>query len=194
MPTYITPRPLLVRWTAEQFNAVCGMGWFEGRRPFLLDGVMWEKGPMSPTYACTLGLVTDALRPLFSKSWLIRQQMPLTVDEYNDPVPDVGVVRGEPRDFSDEHPSTAVMVIEVADTSLQIDLTEKAERYATAGVADYWVLDVVNRELYVLRDPAPLPAGLGATADRDQKKFTTSDRVSPLAAPHASVLVGDLLP
>jgi len=120
--------------------------------------------------------------------------MPLTIDEHNDPVPDCAVLRGDPRDYCDEHPSMALLVIEAADTSLQMNLTEKAERYATAGVTDYWVLDIVNRRLIVLRDPAPLPEGLGATAYRDQKTYDPTERITPLAAPQASILVSDLLP
>lgn len=188
------PRPMARKWTAEQFNMMGDMGWFEGRRPFLLDGVIWEQGPMNPPHAVALELVDAAVRGMFGAGWRYRVQTPLTVDEENDPFPDFAVVRGSPRDNIESHPITGALVIEVSDTTLQMDLTEKAERYATAGVTDYWVLDVVNRELYVLRDPAPLPAGLGATAYRDQKKYAPTDRVSPLAAPQASVLVSDLLP
>jgi Uma2 family endonuclease len=183
-----------MRWTVEQFHHMGSLGWFAGRRPFLLDGVIWEQGPMNPPHASAVYLLGEAIRVIFGAGWVVRPQLPMTVDEDNDPSPDLLVVRGSPRDFSIVHPVTANLIIEVADTSLQIDLTEKAERYATAGVTDYWVLDVVNRELYVLRDPAPLPAGLGATAYRDQKKYAPTDRVSPLAAPQASVLVSDLLP
>ena len=188
------PRPLAIRWTAEQFNRMAGMGWFEGRRPFLLDGVIWEQGPMDPPHASALYLTNEAIRAIFGTGWVVRVQMPLTVDEFNDPLPDLAVVSGGPRDFATKHPSTASLVIEVSDTTLTTDITEKAERYATAGVADYWVLDLVNRRLLVRRDPAPLPAGLGATAYRTQNTFGPTERVSPLSAPHASILVSDLLP
>ncbi|MFO0821749.1 MAG: hypothetical protein U0792_01295 [Gemmataceae bacterium] len=56
------------------------------------------------------------------------------------------------------------------------------------------MLDIVNRRLIVLRDPAPLPAGLGATAYRDQRTLTSTDLISPLAVPTASIRVADLLP
>ena len=56
------------------------------------------------------------------------------------------------------------MVVEVSHTTLFTDTTTKAEWYATAGVPDYWVIDVENRKLLVFRDPVPLAAGLGATA------------------------------
>ena len=61
-PEGFTPRPMPVLWTVEQFNQMGDMGWFEGRRPFLLDGVIWEQGPMDPPHAIALGLATQVLR------------------------------------------------------------------------------------------------------------------------------------
>lgn len=190
----VYPRPLTHRWTVTEFNQMGDMGWFEGKRAYLIDGVIMEQGPMNPPHATGLALVDAALRAMFGAGWFLRIQSPLHVDEHNDPLPDLAVVQGGPRDYFDCHPTTAVLVVEVSDTTLRSDLTEKAERYATAGVADYWVLDVENRQLHVFHAPQPLPKGLGATAYRTRLTLAPADRVSPLAAPDASVLVRDLLP
>lgn len=187
-------RPQPHRWTVSEFNRMGDMGWFEGRRAFLLDGVILEQGPMDPPHANALYLMNEAVRAIFGTGWVVRVQMPLTIDAHNDPFPDLAVVVGGPRDFFTVHPTTAVLVAEVSDTTLYTDITDKAERYATAGVGDYWVLDLNGRRLLVFRDPVALPAGLGATAYRTQLTLGPTDRVSPLAAPHASILVGDLLP
>jgi Uma2 family endonuclease len=69
-----------------------------------------------------------------------------------------------------------------------------AEVYATAGIADYWVVDVDGRRLLVFRDPVPLPQGLGGSAYRTHLTFGAGDSVSPLAVPTAVVRVADLLP
>lgn len=188
------PRPCVHRWTVTEFNRMGDMGWFEGKRAILLDGVILEQGPMDPPHATGLALVDAALRAIFGTGWLLRGQSPLHIDEHNDPLPDLAVVRGGPRDYFGVHPTAAALVVEVSDTTLAMDLTEKAERYATANIADYWVLDINGRQLHVLRDPQPLPAGLGATAYRTHTILGPADRVSPLSAPAASVLVGDLLP
>ena len=182
------------KWTVVEFNHMGDMGWFEGRRAYLLDGVIWEDGPMNLPHSIALGLVSRKLDKVFGPTWWVRGQQPLHVDQQNDPMPDVAVVPGDPRDYSGGEPTTAALVVEVADTSLSSDITEKAERYATAGVADYWVLDLNGRRLLVLRDPAPLPAGLGATAYRAQLTLGPTDHVSPLAMPTATILVADLLP
>lgn len=194
LPAPTAPCPATMRWTVEQFNHMGDLGWFEGRRPFLIDGVIWEQGPMDTPHAVALGLVQYAIQPAFLVGWWVRVQMPFHVDEFNDPFPDLAIVAGAPRDYSDHHPSAAALIVEVSDTTLKTDTTLKAERYATAGVADYWVLDVTNRRLLVFRDPAPLAAGLGATAYRTQLTLNPTDRVSPLAAAHIPILVADLFP
>lgn len=188
------PRPRAPRWTVAEFHHMRSRGWFANLRPFLLDGVIMEQGPMNPTHATGLRLVDAALRAAFGAGWIFSCQTPLVLDEYNDPFPDFAILRGNIRDFATTHPTTASLVIEVSDTTLQLDMTEKAERYATANVPEYWVLDLTARELHVYRDPQPLPQGLGATAYRTRSTHGPADSVSPLAVPAASVLVGDLLP
>ena len=191
-PAY--PRPLPQRWTVTEFNQMGDMGRFEGKRAFLLDGIIMEQGPMAPPHAVGLGLVQLALQAAFGTRYFCRSQMPLHIDQDNDPMPDFAIVPGGPRDFIGRHPTTAALVVEVSDTTLRTDLTEKAERYATASVPEYWVLDLENRRLIVLRDPQQLPKGLGGTAYRTHLALAPTDTVSPLAASGASIVVGDLLP
>jgi Uma2 family endonuclease len=186
------PRPL--RITAAQFNHMGDMGWFEGRRAFLLDGVILEQGPMDTPHAVALGLTQAALQRAFPAGFWVRVQSPFHTDEFTDPEPDLAVVPGGPRDYLGKHPTAAALVVEVADSSLATDARDKAERYATAGVADYWVVDVVNGRVLVFRDPRPLPASLGATTYKTCLTLGPGDTVSPLAAPGAAVAVADLLP
>jgi Uma2 family endonuclease len=194
LPTTSPPGPQPHRWTAVEFNHMGDLGWFEGHRAFLLDGVVLENGPMDTPHAVALGLVEQAIREAFGSGWWLRHQSPLHVDEFNDPFPDCAVVPGTPRDYLAKQPTTASLVVEIADSSLTIDITEKAECYASAGVSDDWVLDLNGRRLLVCRDPAPLPDGLGATAYRTQMTLVPTEHISPLAAPQASILVSDLLP
>jgi Uma2 family endonuclease len=197
MPATLQPPPApqpRQRWTVEQFNRMGDMGWFEGRRAFLLDGVILENGPMDTPHAVALGLVQQYLLSAFGNGWFVRGQSPLHVDADNDPFPDFAVVRGSPRDYAAGHPTTADLVVEIADTSLGYDLRDKAERYARANVPDYWVLDLNGRELHVFRNPVPLPVGLGGTAYRNRTVYPPTATISPLATPTATTTVADLLP
>src|SRR5437763_1149905 len=112
------PRP--VRWTAAEFHRLGDMGAFEGRRAMLIDGVILEQGPMNPPHAKSLGLVEEAIRTAFGTGWWLRHQSPLILGLGTDPVPDLAVVPGRPRDYTG-HPTTADLVVEVADTSLDFD-------------------------------------------------------------------------
>jgi Uma2 family endonuclease len=187
----VGPRP--VRWTAAQFHMLGDLGMFEGTRASLLNGVVIEEGPMNPPHRIGLELTVEALRAAFGPGWRMCVQMPLVLGQSTDPEPDLAVVAGSPR-AAVAHPTTAALVVEVADSSLQHDLTAKAEAYADARIADYWVLDVAGRRLHVLREPQPLPAGLGAAAYRTHLTLTAGDTATPLAAPTAAVAVADLLP
>lgn len=185
------PRNLL--WTVDQFHYLGDLGMFEGRRAMLIDGVIVEEGSMNPPHRIALELTAEVIRVAFGAGWRVCPQMPLVLGLTIDPQPDVAVIAGSPRGTT-AHPTTAALVIEVADTSLPYDTTTKAELYATGGILDYWILDVSGRELLVFRDPVSLPKGLGATAYRTHLKYGENDTLTPLAAPNAAVKVADLLP
>ena len=200
MPTTLQAPPpaprshaLPVRWTVREFHRLCTLGMFAGRRPILLNGVILEQGPMDAPHANGVERTDVAMRAAFGAGWRFRIQLPLVLNLDTDPMPDIAVIAG-PLVGSPDHPTTAALVVEVSDTTLDTDITEKAECYATAGIADYWVLDLNGRKLLVFRDPAPLPAGLGATAYRTRLTFSENESVAPLAAPNATVKVADLLP
>ncbi|MDY3556583.1 Uma2 family endonuclease [Gemmata sp. JC717] len=190
-PSSVVPQPR--KWTVHEFDRLGSLGCFEGRRAFLLDGVILEQGPMDPPHANALEVLTEAVREVFGAGWRFRVQTPLHLDPFNNPMPDLAVVVGRPG-YNQGHPTVAALVVEVSDSTLHTDLTAKAERYATAGIADYWVLDLNGRVLHVLRDPQPLPPGLGATAYRTHLILGPGDAIAPLAAPAAALLVADLLP
>jgi Uma2 family endonuclease len=161
------------------------MGVFEGRRAMLINGVILEQGPMSPPHAVTLGLVGEALRGAFGAGWRFRNQSPLVLGQDLDPRPDFAVIAGSSRDNS-AHPTTADLVVEVADSSLTFDTNDKRLLYARAGIREYWVVDINARQLLVYRDPQ-------AADYATRQALGPADAVSPLAAPAATVRVADLL-
>jgi Uma2 family endonuclease len=187
------PKPLLTR---EQYYELGRQGFFDGKRVELIRGEVVEMSPIGWLHRIGTGLVTDALERAFPGAFFVDVQQPFSapgIAPGSEPQPDVAVFPGRRRDYTD-HPAGAVLIVEVADTTLAADTTTKAELYATAGVADYWVLDVASRQLHVFRDPAPLPTALEAVAYRTHNVLRPNDSVSPLAAPNATVRVADLLP
>jgi Uma2 family endonuclease len=151
----------------------------------LINGVILEQGPMNPPHAITLGLVEESIRTAFGAGWWPRQQSPLILGQDTDPEPDFAVVPGRPRDYTG-HPTTAALVIEVSDSSLDFDTNDKRLLYARAGIREYWVLDINGRRLLVYRDPQG-----GDYAN--QQALGPADAISPLSAPAGVVRVADLL-
>ncbi len=183
------------RFTREQYYEMGNRGFFDGKRVELIFGEVVEMSPIGWPHALCVGLVTDALRAAFAIGYWISSQQPFQVPGgkgSSEPQPDVSVIPGSMRGYTD-HPTVAALVVEVADTTLANDTTTKAELYATAGIADYWVLDVENRQLHVFRDPQH-NATLEATAYQTHDTFGPNDSVSPLAAPGATIRVSELLP
>jgi Uma2 family endonuclease len=148
----------------------------------------------NPPHSTATALTVESLRLVFGKGFVIRSENPLVLGRSTDPVPDVAVVTGSVRDYAQSHPTTALLVVEVGDSTLDYDTGDKASLYASSGIADYWVVDLVNRQLVVHRDPQPDPSRPFAASYRTVTTHPAGQSVAPLAAPTASVAVADLLP
>jgi Uma2 family endonuclease len=191
-PTSRIPTPL--RWTCDAFHDLCGTGVFSGRKAILIDGVIVTMALPNPPHNTSLTLTHELLQRVCPAGHYVRNQQAFEVGTTNDPGPDLAVVPGSIRDYANRQATAAVLIVEVSDSTLFTDVTTKVEKYATAGVADYWVIDGENRVLLVFRDPVPLPTGLGATAYRTHFTLRPTDTISPLVAPSHSIAVADMLP
>ena len=78
-------------------------------------------------------------------------------------------------------------MVEVSDTTLSFDLSNKVRQYSSVGIPEYWVVDIPNRLLHVFREP--MAAGYAS-----EVVMTAEAEVRPLAAPENAVRVSDLLP
>lgn len=183
------------RWTRLEYERLVDLGAFgPDDRLELLGGQLVVREPQGSHQATAVRLVARALRAAFGPGWVIEGQLPVSLDDESEPEPDVTVVAGGPRDFLASHPSRPALVVEVAPASLGLDRGEKASLYARARLDDYWIVNLVDHVLEVHRDPridAEAPYGW-----RYASALTLGhrDRVRPLAAPNAEIVVADLLP
>ena len=150
-PISFAPHPM--RWTVAEFHRVYNDPVFEGRRFMLIEGEVFEMPIPNPPHSVSLGLMAHWLTIAFAQGFWVRNQMPLVLNQKSDPMPDLAVDRGAPRDYAATDPHAAELVVEVADSSLAYDTHEKASLYAAAGIADYWVVDLTRRQLIVHRPP-----------------------------------------
>lgn len=176
------------RWTREEYERLVEEGFFRPEeRIELVDGVIYEMTPQSVGHAVAVRLARQVLGRIFSTGFDILVQMPLALGEDSEPEPDLAVVPGSPRDHLASHPTSAVLVVEVVETSLTRDRERKANLYARAGIPDYWILVLGGRQLEVLRDPR------GGTY-RSRTVLNAMDKIFPLACLEAAISVGELLP
>jgi Uma2 family endonuclease len=183
------------RWTRAEYEQIIEHDLFQPEeRVELVDGEILTMAPPGSRRATGVGLVDDALRGAFGPEAHVRVQLPLVLDPLSEPEPDVAVVCGVRRDYRDEHPSTALLIVEVADSTLALAKRWKAGLYARAGIPEYWIIDVADAWLEVHREPEPAPSARFGWAYASVERLGRSDAVSPLAAPQAHVAVADLLP
>jgi Uma2 family endonuclease len=134
------------------------------------------------------------LASAFGPGWEVRTQGPITLDSGSEPVPDVAVVPGRADDYGHRHPSRPTLTVEVAESSLAVDRTAKGSLYARAGLAEYWVLNLVDRVLEMYRLPAADPAAPFGWRYARREVLDAAARIAPLAAPDSSIAVAALLP
>jgi Uma2 family endonuclease len=120
--------------------------------------------------------------------------MPFHIGDNSSPEPDVAVVFGQIRDYLADHPSEAALLVEVAESSLTYDRTVKQRLYAGAGVPEYWIVNLIDRQLFVFRDPAPDSATPGGFHYKSCQILADTDRVTPITAGASEIRVADLLP
>ena len=169
--TSVIRDPAVTPWalTRDQFDRLVELGEFEGEHVELIEGALVELTPQGSEHSGVIALLCDefvaALRARHGRRYLVRPQLPLAVSARSQPEPDLAVVERSVASLA-EHPSTACLVVEVAASSQRIDLVHKVALYAEAGVPEYWVIDLVAREVVVHRDPLPAPEGLEADGAR----------------------------
>jgi Uma2 family endonuclease len=170
---------------------MAAIGLFQDQRVELIEGEVITMAAQSNAHVAGVSLVPDALRAAFGPDYWVRVQAPLHVGEHSAPEPDVAVVQGSPRDYT-EHPTSALLVVEVSDRSLAYDRAEKASLYARGGIADYWIVNLVDGQVEIYREPQQQDAqryGFGYG-----KREVASDGIAPLAIPQSLIATSDLLP
>ena len=160
----------------------------EDVRTELINGEIIEISPMGPRHAASVSRINHLLFPLFAGNAVLRIQLPLRLNDYNEPQPDLSFVKVR-RDFYElRHPGPADVfsILEISDTSLRYDRDVKMGVYASSRIPEFWVLDLVGRALLVFREPS-------RGEYKTSLKFQPGDSVSMLAFSEIKIAVSDLL-
>ena len=175
-------------WTREEYERLVEAGAFEGWKIELVEGVLYDMMAQGPAHSSAVQkLLRELLVLAPGKGLSVRPQMPLAVSDDSLPEPDIAVVPEDPDDYARFNPAEAVLVVEVAQSSLHFDRSVKQRVYSRAGIPEHWILNLASWQLEVYRDPA---------GDRYGSRIVLelADEASPLFAPEASIPVAKLFP
>jgi Uma2 family endonuclease len=179
------------RWTRAEYHRAADLGLFQPEeRLELLDGEILQKmSPQKSFHAYVVLRAADVLARAFGPGHHARPQLPLILHDASEPEPDLTIVVGTAEEYVAEspHAAHARLVVEVSDTTLRLDSGRKRRAYARAGITEYWIVNLRQRQLEVHRDPQ------GARY-RSVTIYREHETVTPLFAPQATIRVADLLP
>jgi Uma2 family endonuclease len=182
------------RWTRVEYDKLIETGFLgPGDKIELLGGQLCVSEPQNSPHARAISLGLEAIQRALAPGWHVRVQLPIALDDESEPEPDLAVVSGGPRDYTD-HPSRPALVVEVAYLRLALDREHKGSLYARARLPEYWIVNLVDRVLEVHRESGPDAGAPYGWAYRVLLTLGPDGHVTPLAAPSARILVADLLP
>jgi Uma2 family endonuclease len=168
-----------VRFTRDTYHRMFEAGLLDSQKRFeLLDGEIVMMSPIGPSNAGLISRLQSFFAQRLPESMACRVQLPIVADEHSEPEPDLAIVTFRDDDYTKRHPLPAdvQLLIEVATTSIQIDLGLKVSLYAKAAVAEYWVVDVERKFVVIHREPK----GAGYLSIQ---QFGADSSIAPLAAP-----------
>ena len=183
------------RFTPEDYDLISEAGVLDRLRTRLVDGHILAMPAVKVPHAVSQSAVNDELRGIFAaKSYWVRDALPIIVPG-EQPEPDCSVVAGTRRSWQARpHPAAidVLLAVEVADSTLRLDRWTMAGMYAFAGIADYWIVNLIDRVLEVHRNPVPDAAWPFGHRYADVRVLDANASVSPLAMPNTTVKVVDL--
>ena len=125
-------------------------------RTELIEGEIIDMAPIGSAHADVVMLLTELLMQRVGGSAKVRAQVPVRLSLRSEPQPDLAVVKAKPAGYRRAHPTAddVLLLIEVSDTTLRYDLDVKARLYATHGIPEYWVVDLVANRVWCHRLPS----------------------------------------
>lgn len=177
------------RLSRDRYHQMIESGIFgEDERIELIEGGLVTMSPIGAEHSGIVDQLSEILVDQLARRAVVKVQGPIQLDDHSEPEPDV-VLSKPRRDYykrSLPQPADVLLVIEVADSSLAYDRTVKMPLYAQAGIAEAWIVNLIDRWIEVYRDPSPA----GYTT---MLKILPGRTITPQAFADVIVVVDDLL-
>ena len=178
-------------FTRQAYYAMGEMGLLD-RRVELIEGEIVDMAPIGPSHGAVPEPLVLLLQQAFGTGFSVRNQAAISIGDDtkpSDPQPDVAVVVGTWRDYVHRQPTPddIKLAVEIAESSLGFDRKIKSVLYASAGIPEYWIVNLAKRQVEVYRDPAEDGYESTTTYNADQS-------IEPLLAPGSVVDVSQFMP
>ena len=178
-------------WTRDEYYRMVEQGILApDEKTELIEGEIYRKlSPMRAPHSVVVHRVARILTAIFEPAFYVQSQVPATFSEISEPEPDVYVARGFEEDYEERHPgpSDIVLAVEVSDKTLHIDRSRKATLYADYGIEEYWIVNLVDRQLEVFREPEN-------GRYKSIVPYNETATISPLAVPNHVIEVRHIFP
>jgi Uma2 family endonuclease len=121
----------------------------------LIDGEILTMAPIGFNHAGHLRRINTMFTFLVADNALVSIQSPVQLGDLSEPEPDFALLRPEPNFYSTRHPNAAdvLLLVEVSDTTLRFDRSQKLRLYATHNIPEYWIVNLIDKCLEVYRQP-----------------------------------------
>ena len=185
-----SPPPPPYRLSVDEYERLVEAGVLDDPRVELIDGYLVKKMGKNPPHIWAVDQLLDLLKPL-TPGWWCRKEDPVRIPDFDEPEPDIAVVRGSRDDYRDRipEPKDIALVVEVADSTLDRDQGKKWDAYAHGRIAVCWIINLVHRRVEVYTDPGP--------AGYESCQFFTTGQEVPVVIDGAlagRIAVADILP
>lgn len=123
----------------------------------LIDGELIDMAPIGPDHAGIVNQLNRLLTFAVGDKAVISIQNPLVLDDYHEPQPDIAVLKFRDDFYKRSHPrpEDVLLLVEVADSSTRQDRNSKIPMYASTGIPEVWLVDILQSVVEIYRDPGP---------------------------------------
>ncbi len=175
--------------TVDEYERLAGL--LDDPRVELINGYLVKKMAQKPQHTWAVETARGFLERVLPGGWFIREEKPVRIPRFDEPEPDLAVIRGMRDDYRGRHPEPQdiAVLVEVAESSIERDQREKRSAYAQGGIPVYWIVNLNDRQVEVYS----LPAEDGY---RSVEVFRPGDEVPLVIAgvEAGRIKVSDLLP
>jgi Uma2 family endonuclease len=147
--------PSLYRMTVDEYERIGPL--LDDPRVELIDGHLVKKMSIKPEHSFTTCELSQSLEARLPAGWMRRQEQPVRIPDYDEPEPDISIIRGSNADYRRRMPTAAdvALLVEVAESSLSQDRGEKLTAYGKSRIPVYWIVNLIDRQVEVYTNPGP---------------------------------------